>query len=168
MDPVGVRSPANPGLGASARLIRPGPFRKPVPATASFALKVRHSSAALWADQVKDRGNNTRVQFAWWSFKGAHKVILTIDSAKAGRARQRRNAARVLRCLTLRAGWLRSPFMPCLAAALLTTHSEQSGFQLTTCVIRELIAGIGARLSSAARFESDGFPACRARCMFHR
>ena len=54
----------DPGLRASRRLIRPFPFCKPVPAASPFTLEFRHSSPALWTDQVDDRGNDLGVRFA--------------------------------------------------------------------------------------------------------
>jgi len=42
-------------LGASRYMICPLPFCKPVSAASPFTLELRHSSAALRADQVDDR-----------------------------------------------------------------------------------------------------------------
>ena len=49
-----VSSPADSGARTSGRPICPLPFWKPVSAASSFTLIVRHSSAALWTDQVEN------------------------------------------------------------------------------------------------------------------
>jgi hypothetical protein len=54
----------NPRLRASCRQIRPFPFCKPVSTASSLTLEFRHSSAALWTDQVDDGRDDVPVRLA--------------------------------------------------------------------------------------------------------
>ena len=49
-----LASVSSPGFGAPCGLICPFPFCKPVSAASPFTLEFRHSSTALWANQVND------------------------------------------------------------------------------------------------------------------
>src|SRR5271166_52347 len=59
-------------LGSPCRVDRPLPLREPVSAAFTLATEFHHASAALWADQIDDRGDDARVQFAWRRFNSSH------------------------------------------------------------------------------------------------
>ena len=62
----------------------PLPFRDPVSAALSVALELHHTSAALRADQVQDRGNDAGARFSRYGVDNPHVVLpcrCTIASA---------------------------------------------------------------------------------------
>jgi len=123
---------ASLGFEASRGLIRPFPFCKPVSAASPFTLEFRHSSTALWADQVDDGRDDARVRFARQCVKGFHNRSPIQRSDKCARGRhgpQTTEMCRVglLRSRALRTGWLRSPSRPpnaCRLAESMRVHAQ--------------------------------------------
>jgi hypothetical protein len=62
----------NPRLRASCRQIRPFPFCKPVSTASPLTLEFRHSSAALWTDQVDDGRDDVPARLARQCVSDAH------------------------------------------------------------------------------------------------
>ena len=98
----------------ACRAISPFPFSEPTPPTSAFALECGHSSTALWTDQVQDGRDDVTDHFSRKCDDGAHSEVafhrfgegqMRVDNS-GGVARG------VVRFLTLRIGWLRSPVVP--------------------------------------------------------
>jgi hypothetical protein len=62
----------NPRVRTSRRVIRPFPFCKPVSTASPLTLEFRHSSAALWTDQVDDGRDDVPVRLARQCVSDAH------------------------------------------------------------------------------------------------
>ena len=104
----------NPRLRASCRQIRPFPFCKPVSTASPLTLEFRHSSAALWTDQVDDGRDDVPVRLARHCVSDAHNRS-PIQSPKVNErqtlAKQRMSLAGFCALKqALRTGWLRSPY----------------------------------------------------------
>ena len=103
----------NPRLNASCRQIRPFPFCKPVSTASPLTLEFRHSSAALWTDQVDDGRDDVPVRLARQCVSDAHNrsPIQRSESERAADTGQTTDVPRgFLRSeAALRTGWLRSP-----------------------------------------------------------
>ena len=104
----------NPRLRASCRQIRPFPFCKPVSTASPLTLEFRHSSAALWTDQVDDGRDDVPVRLARQCVSDAHKCSPT----RGPKVNERQTLAKQRMSLAgfcalkqaLRTGWLRSPY----------------------------------------------------------
>jgi hypothetical protein len=53
------------GNRACGCVVRPLPFREPTSAAPAVALEFHHAAAALWADQIDNRGDDARAGFSW-------------------------------------------------------------------------------------------------------
>jgi len=108
-------------ITASRRAICPFPFCKPASAASSLALEFRHSSAALWTYEVQDGRDDVSMHFARQGVKRAHSQFPIKKSGERQIVGHNNGIIPrgVVPSVTLRTGWLRSPFVPNHSAASL-------------------------------------------------
>ena len=123
----------NPRLGACRRLIRPFPFCKPVSTASPLTLEFRHSSAALWTDQVDDGRDDVPVRLARQCVSDAHNrsPIQRSESERAADTGQTTDVPRgFLRSEASAPNWLaaESVWVPMAAASFnpmrVQTHGQ--------------------------------------------